>query len=148
MFISGPSFGLIGLIAGLALVIEDQRRHTELVMYILPKAMESAWTIAGGSKHLRKATSINGEVIVSAFCLLSWGVLIWFYSLCSFELDGCCWGGYDHGVFRLPGQPALTLTLVTEGVPMRPPAYAWDHRPSFVSTGGAKLMRVLVWGLK
>jgi hypothetical protein len=56
VFISKSSFGLIGLIAGLALMIEDQRRHAELVMYILPKAMESAWKIAGGSKHFRKVT--------------------------------------------------------------------------------------------
>jgi len=67
MFISKSSFGLIGLIAGLALVIEEQRRHAELLMYILPRAMESAWKIAGGSKYFRKVTNMDGEVIVSAF---------------------------------------------------------------------------------
>lgn len=67
IFISGSSFGLIGLIAGLALVIEDQRRHVELLMYILPKAMESAWRIAGGSKYFRKVTNMDGEVVVSVY---------------------------------------------------------------------------------
>lgn len=67
VFISKSSFGLIGLIAGLALAIEDQRRHAELVMYILPKAMESAWRIAGGPGHFRKVTNISGEVLVGTY---------------------------------------------------------------------------------
>ena len=66
IFISKSSFGLIGLIAGLALVIEDQHRHADLLMYILPKAMASAWRIAGGPRNWRKVTSVDGEVVVSA----------------------------------------------------------------------------------
>ena len=67
--ISETSFGLIGLIAGLALVIEDQRRHTELAMYVLPKAMESAWRIFGGSRQFREVTNMKGEVVVSGTVL-------------------------------------------------------------------------------
>lgn len=119
VFISKSSFGLIGLVAGLALVIEDQRRHAELVMYILPKAMESAWRIAGGSGHFRKVTNLNGEVVVSTYHPLP------LVDVDLFETDGCCGDGYDYGVFLPPTRLVLTvtLTLVTEGVPMRPTAY-------------------------
>lgn len=59
----------MGLIAGLALAIEDQRRYAELVMYVLPKAVESVWRIARGSGHFRKVTNINGEVVVSTYII-------------------------------------------------------------------------------
>jgi len=75
IFISKSSFGLIGLIAGLALAVEDQRRHTELLMYILPKAMESAWKIAGGPRNWRKVTTMDGEVVMAAMgvCMIMKG---------------------------------------------------------------------------
>jgi len=117
IFISESSFGLIGLIAGLALVIEDQRRHAELVMYILPKAMESAWRIAGGSGHFRKVTNLNGEVVVGTYQPLP------SVDLDLSETDGCCGDGYDYGVFLSPTRLVSTLILVAESVPMRPTAY-------------------------
>ena len=117
IFISKSSFGLIGLIAGLALVIEDQRRHAELVMYILPKAMESAWRIAGGSGHFRKVTSLDGEVVVSTYHPLPSA------DVDLFKTDDCCGDGHDYGVFCSPSRLVSALTLITESVSVRPTAY-------------------------
>jgi len=133
VFISESSFGLVGLIAGLALVIEDQRRHAELVMYILPKAMESVWKITGSSEHFRKVTSLNGEVVVSTYYPPS------SVDVDLFDTDGCCGNGYDHGVFLSPSRLVLTLTLVTEGLPTQPTAYVWDPGSGSVPISGTKL---------
>ncbi|KAJ7600748.1 hypothetical protein C8J56DRAFT_911179 [Mycena floridula] len=48
LLISKGSFWLPGFMAGLALFVEEPRRRAELAMYVLPKAMESAWTIGSG----------------------------------------------------------------------------------------------------
>ncbi|KAJ7715519.1 hypothetical protein B0H16DRAFT_1741853 [Mycena metata] len=39
LLISKPSFWLPGLLAGLALLLEEERRRAELAMYVLPKAV-------------------------------------------------------------------------------------------------------------
>ncbi|KAJ7168305.1 hypothetical protein C8R43DRAFT_1158470 [Mycena crocata] len=48
LLISRGSFWVPGFLAGLSLLIEDQRRRAELAMYVLPKGMESAWVAARG----------------------------------------------------------------------------------------------------
>ncbi|KAJ6525852.1 hypothetical protein B0H10DRAFT_322545 [Mycena sp. CBHHK59/15] len=48
VLISKGSFWLPGFLAGLALLIEDQRRRAELAMYVLPKGLESVWVAARG----------------------------------------------------------------------------------------------------
>jgi hypothetical protein len=40
-------FGL-GALSGLMLLLEEPKRRAELTMYVLPKALESAWAMARG----------------------------------------------------------------------------------------------------
>jgi hypothetical protein len=48
LLISKGSFWVPGFLAGLALLIEEERRRAELAMYVLPKSLESAWVAARG----------------------------------------------------------------------------------------------------
>jgi len=50
--ISKSSFWVGGFLAGLALFVEERRRRAELAMYVLPKALESAWKVARGKGYL------------------------------------------------------------------------------------------------
>jgi hypothetical protein len=43
MFVSKSSFWVLGALTGLSLLVEEKKRRAELAMYVLPKAMESAW---------------------------------------------------------------------------------------------------------
>ncbi|KAJ7789985.1 hypothetical protein B0H14DRAFT_2941831 [Mycena olivaceomarginata] len=49
LLISKGSFWVPGFLAGLALLIEEERRRAELAMYVLPKSLESAWVAARGA---------------------------------------------------------------------------------------------------
>jgi hypothetical protein len=48
LLISKGSWWVSGFATGLALLIEDRRRHAELAMYVLPKGLESLWVVARG----------------------------------------------------------------------------------------------------
>lgn len=48
VLISRFSFWPLGLLTGFALLIEQKRRREEFAMYVLPKALESAWGMAAG----------------------------------------------------------------------------------------------------
>ncbi|KAJ6588609.1 hypothetical protein B0H19DRAFT_1100265 [Mycena capillaripes] len=48
LLISKGSFWVPGFLAGLAILIEEERRRAELAMYVLPKGLESAWAAARG----------------------------------------------------------------------------------------------------
>ena len=63
LLISKPSFWFGGLLTGLSLFVEEKRRRAELAMYVLPKAMESAWVLARG-KGLVFGTGQHGDVMV------------------------------------------------------------------------------------
>lgn len=52
-----------GLLSGLALFVEERRRRAELAMYVLPKALESAWIVARGKVGMKPWR--GGEGIVS-----------------------------------------------------------------------------------
>lgn len=62
ILISKPSFWLGGFLSGLSLFVEERRRRGELAMYVLPKALESAWKVARGRGYLpgSEATSRSG----------------------------------------------------------------------------------------
>ncbi|KAG8792199.1 hypothetical protein FRC12_006836 [Ceratobasidium sp. 428] len=45
VLISRASFWLGGLLAGLSLFVEEKRRRAELAMYVLPRGLESAWSV-------------------------------------------------------------------------------------------------------
>ncbi|KDN49260.1 hypothetical protein RSAG8_01962, partial [Rhizoctonia solani AG-8 WAC10335] len=44
-FISRASWWLGGFLSGLSLLVEDKRRRGELAMYVLPRGLESAWSV-------------------------------------------------------------------------------------------------------
>ncbi|KAJ7126265.1 hypothetical protein C8R44DRAFT_781501 [Mycena epipterygia] len=75
LLISKGSFWLSGFLAGLSLLIEDQRRRGELAMYVLPKGLESAWVTARG-RGLVFRTGNWGE---SALTAMSMGMVMSIY---------------------------------------------------------------------
>ncbi|KAF7331614.1 hypothetical protein MKEN_00041000 [Mycena kentingensis (nom. inval.)] len=67
--ISSYSWYFTGFAAGLSLFIEDQRRHAELVMYVLPKALESLWAMVLTHRYPRVGradTGALGDAFLSA----------------------------------------------------------------------------------
>ncbi|KAL4081300.1 hypothetical protein V8B97DRAFT_1921726 [Scleroderma yunnanense] len=67
-FVSKYSYGLGGLLGALSLFIEERRRRSELAMYVLPKALESAWLTARG-KGLVFRTGKTGEILLIAMAM-------------------------------------------------------------------------------
>jgi len=65
VLISKPSFAVAGFLSGLSLFVEEKRRHGELAMYVLPKALESAWVMARGKGWVFK-TGQHGDIILTA----------------------------------------------------------------------------------
>lgn len=65
LLLSKPSFFLGGLLTGLSLFVEEKRRRAELAMYVLPKGLESAWSLARG-RGLVFGAGRYGDVLVSA----------------------------------------------------------------------------------
>ncbi|KAJ7717024.1 hypothetical protein B0H16DRAFT_1612354 [Mycena metata] len=68
LFISKPSFWLPGFLAGLALLLEEERRRAELAMYVLPKGLESVWVAARG-RGLVFRTGNWGESVLTAMAM-------------------------------------------------------------------------------
>lgn len=63
--ISRFSFWIPGVLTAFALFIEQKRRREEFAMYVLPKALESAWAMAAG-KGWAFETGGKGHILVSA----------------------------------------------------------------------------------
>ena len=80
-FVAKPSFFVGGVLVGLALFVEDTHRRGELAMYVLPKALESAWVMLRG-KGIVFQTGRYGEAMVRAF--------LWVLRV--MEADRCCCG--------------------------------------------------------
>jgi len=68
LLISKGSFWLPGFLAGLALFVEEKRRRAELAMYVLPKALESAWIIGRGKVGVLKGWK-GGEGVLTAVAM-------------------------------------------------------------------------------
>ncbi|KAF7318048.1 hypothetical protein HMN09_00312500 [Mycena chlorophos] len=66
MLVSRYSWWFAGLMTGLSLFFEDERRRGELAMYTLPKALESLWVVARGRGLVGK-TGNWGESALAAF---------------------------------------------------------------------------------
>jgi hypothetical protein len=66
--LSKPSFWFGGFLSGLSLFVEEKRRREELAMYVMPKAMESAWVMARG-KGLVFKTGKYGEMLLTAIAM-------------------------------------------------------------------------------
>lgn len=64
LFIGKFSFWVLAASTGLSLFVEEKRRRAELAMYVLPKALESAWVMARG-KGLVVNMGRFGDVLVS-----------------------------------------------------------------------------------
>ena len=71
------SFWLGGVLLGLSLFVEDERRRGELAMYVLPKALESAWMVLRG-RGIVFQTGRYGDALVrdELFCALCVRVLM------------------------------------------------------------------------
>ena len=65
ILISKQSFFLGGLLSGLSLFVEEKRRREELAMYVLPKALESAWIILRGRGAVPQ-TGRYGDAMLTA----------------------------------------------------------------------------------
>ncbi|KIP03793.1 hypothetical protein PHLGIDRAFT_110411 [Phlebiopsis gigantea 11061_1 CR5-6] len=65
LFASKLSFWLGGILLGLSLFIEDTQRRGELAMYVLPKALESAWMVLRG-KGIVFQTGRYGDALLTA----------------------------------------------------------------------------------
>lgn len=63
--ISKYSFWVPGFLSGLSLFLEEPRRRGELTMYVLPKALESAWAGARGKGFVRGGGAA-GEAVLAA----------------------------------------------------------------------------------
>lgn len=63
LLVSKLSFWLGGILLGLSLFIEDTQRRGELAMYVLPKALESAWMVLRG-KGIVFQTGRYGDALV------------------------------------------------------------------------------------
>lgn len=59
------SYWLGGVLIGLALFVEDTHRRGELAMYVLPKALESAWIILRGHGAVPR-TGRYGDAMLTA----------------------------------------------------------------------------------
>lgn len=64
LLIVKQSFFLGGMLCGLALLVEAKHRRPDFAMYVLPKALESAWRMARG-RGMVKGPKVGGEVLVS-----------------------------------------------------------------------------------
>ncbi|GJJ06876.1 hypothetical protein Clacol_001072 [Clathrus columnatus] len=60
--LSKQSFFLGGMLCGLALLVEARHRRPDFAMYVLPKALESAWRMARG-RGMVKGPKVGGEVL-------------------------------------------------------------------------------------
>ncbi|KAH9833869.1 uncharacterized protein C8Q71DRAFT_179302 [Rhodofomes roseus] len=59
------SFYALGILTGLSLFVEEKKRREELAMYVMPKALESAWLMARGRGWVGR-TGQWGEVLLTA----------------------------------------------------------------------------------
>ncbi|KAL6307099.1 hypothetical protein BKA93DRAFT_823559 [Sparassis latifolia] len=68
LLISKSSYWVLGFMTGLSLFVEEKHRREELAMYVLPKALESAWIMARG-RGLVFRTGEVGEVLFTAMAM-------------------------------------------------------------------------------
>jgi hypothetical protein len=95
--ISKTSFGVAGFLCGLSLFVEEKRRREELAMYVLPKALESAWLAARGKGWVMK-TGDYGEVLVSNNVLF---LFVIFFMDEDYSLTAHCgWDGNADGEWK------------------------------------------------
>ncbi|KAJ7255851.1 hypothetical protein B0H12DRAFT_1202125 [Mycena haematopus] len=68
LLISKGSYWIPGFLAGLASLIEEERRRAELAMYVLPKGLESVWVAARG-RGLVFRTGNWGESLLAGLAM-------------------------------------------------------------------------------
>ncbi|KAG6328872.1 hypothetical protein ID866_10217 [Astraeus odoratus] len=66
--VSKYSYALGGFFGALSLFVEERRRRGELAMYVLPKALESAWLTARGKGWVFR-TGAAGEALLTAMAM-------------------------------------------------------------------------------
>lgn len=77
--ISRFSFWPPGVLTAFALFIEQKRRREEFAMYVLPKALESAWAMAVG-RGWAFETGGKGHILVSPIPMFSFMILDHMYA--------------------------------------------------------------------
>lgn len=65
LLVSKISFSLPAFFAGFALFVEEKRRRGELAMYVLPKALESAWVMARGKGYVFRTGKWGDAILTS-----------------------------------------------------------------------------------
>ncbi|KAF8341270.1 uncharacterized protein EI90DRAFT_3033306 [Cantharellus anzutake] len=83
LFMSRISWWLSGSMCGLALLVEEKRRRAELTMYVLPRSLESAWSMLRGKGWLPIIP--GGE---SLLCSLGMGMMMSTYQCDPEHLSG------------------------------------------------------------
>ncbi|KIY49135.1 hypothetical protein FISHEDRAFT_41969 [Fistulina hepatica ATCC 64428] len=66
--VSKASIMMMGLSTGFALLVEEKRRRGELAMYVLPKALESAWVMAQGKGWVFRTRGF-GDVLLTSWAM-------------------------------------------------------------------------------
>lgn len=102
VLISRTAFFFPGLMTGFALLIEAKHRRGELAMYVLPKALESAWRIGTGKARGLAGLKTAGDKGVGSI-LVSLPLLLFVMGLMFFLVANGC--GYEHDDGYLPERP-------------------------------------------
>lgn len=63
---------MVGALCGLSLLVEAPKRRAELAMYVMPKALESAWVTARGRGWVQG----GGRTGTSILCALGMGMVM------------------------------------------------------------------------
>jgi len=63
VLVSKASYWVAGAVSGLSLLIEAQGRRGEMVMYLLPKALESAWVMMRGRGYAPKTGQWGDSIL-------------------------------------------------------------------------------------
>ena len=80
---SRASWWLAGAMCGWALLVEDARRRTELTMYVLPRALESAWIVLRGKGVLPFVPGGDSLVSQKISCFLGAAIAHQFLISCA-----------------------------------------------------------------
>lgn len=57
---------MVGALCGLSLLVEAPRRRAELAMYVMPKALESAWVSASGRRWVPEGGRVGESLLCGA----------------------------------------------------------------------------------
>jgi hypothetical protein len=68
MLVQKQSYWVVGFISGLTVLLEEPRRRAELALYVLPKALESAWGVARGRGYVSQMGWAGDALLAGVGC--------------------------------------------------------------------------------